>query len=38
MGVLSTKIMPDHLHPNARGYRIWARAMEPTLKKLLGER
>ena len=29
--------MPDLLHPNAKGYEIWAEAMEPTLAKLLGE-
>ena len=34
-GVLPTKIMPDRLHPNAAGYRIWARSMEPTLRRLL---
>jgi lysophospholipase L1-like esterase len=26
----------DHVHPNATGYQIWADAMEPLLKKLLG--
>jgi lysophospholipase L1-like esterase len=34
-GTLSTEIMPDLLHPNDKGYQIWADAMEPTLKKLL---
>ena len=34
-GTLSTNIMPDLLHPNERGYQIWAEAMEPTLKKLM---
>ena len=29
--------MPDFLHPNEAGYRIWANAMEPKLKQLLGE-
>ena len=29
--------MPDFLHPNEAGYRIWAEAMEPMIKKLLGE-
>ena len=28
--------MPDFLHPNEKGYEIWAEAMEPTLKELLG--
>lgn len=36
-GQLWNAILPDLLHPNDFGYEIWARAMEPTLKKLLGE-
>jgi beta-glucosidase len=36
-GTISKSIMPDALHPNAAGYRIWANAMEPKLKELLGE-
>jgi beta-glucosidase len=36
-GSISKSIMPDALHPNAAGYRIWATAMEPKLKQLLGE-
>ena len=36
-GSISKSIMPDALHPNATGYRIWANAMEPKLKQLLGE-
>lgn len=35
-GLITKDIMPDFLHPNEKGYRIWAEAMEPTLKKLLG--
>ena len=27
----------DFLHPSAKGYRIWAEAMEPVLARLLGE-
>jgi len=34
-GTLPKSIMPDLLHPNARGYQIWAEAMEPTLTELL---
>ena len=34
-GIISKSIMPDFLHPNENGYEIWAKAMEPTLKKLL---
>lgn len=34
-GNLPKDIMPDLLHPNEKGYEIWAKAMEPTLVKLL---
>ncbi len=34
---LSKDIMPDLLHPNAKGYEIWAAAMEPEIRKLMGE-
>ncbi len=33
-GTLPKEIMPDYLHPNAKGYELWAEAIEPTLKKL----
>lgn len=36
-GMLPKEIMPDFLHPKEKGYRIWAEAMEPTIKELLGE-
>ncbi len=36
-GSLKREIMPDRLHPNEAGYRVWAEAMEPTLKKLLAK-
>jgi lysophospholipase L1-like esterase len=36
-GTLSKDIMPDRLHPNEKGYEIWATAIEPTIAKLLGE-
>ena len=36
-GTLSEDIMPDFLHPNKKGYRIWAEAIEPTLRRLLDE-
>lgn len=29
--------LPDHLHPNATGYQIWADTMEPLLSKLLSQ-
>ncbi len=34
-GTLPRDIMPDLLHPSAKGYEIWAEAMEPTLEKML---
>jgi len=34
-GTLSKEIMPDLLHPNAKGYEIWAEAIEPKVKELL---
>jgi len=34
-GTLPKDIMPDLLHPNEKGYQIWADAMEPTLAELL---
>ncbi len=34
-GTLSKDIMPDLLHPNARGYKIWGKAMDPILQPLL---
>jgi len=37
-GSISKNIMPDALHPNETGYKIWANAMEPKLKELLGEK
>ncbi len=36
-GVLPAAIMPDLLHPNEKGYRLWAEAMEPKVKELMGE-
>ncbi|MBI1335066.1 MAG: GDSL family lipase [Armatimonadetes bacterium] len=36
-GVLHPTIMPDYLHPNADGYAIWAKALKPTLDRLLGK-
>jgi beta-glucosidase len=37
-GSISRSIMPDYLHPNETGYKIWATATEPKLKELLGEK
>lgn len=36
-GLITKDIMPDFLHPNEKGYRIWAEAIEPTVKRLMGE-
>jgi beta-glucosidase len=35
-GTLSKDVMPDLLHPNATGYAIWQREMQPLLHELLG--
>ena len=37
-GTLSKDIMPDLLHPNQKGYEIWAEAIEPTVAHLMGEK
>ena len=37
-GSLSKEIMPDALHLSAKGYTIWAEAIETKLKELLGEK
>ena len=36
-GVLTKKVMPDYLHPHTPGYKIWAEAMEPKIKEIMGE-
>ncbi|MEC8861772.1 MAG: GDSL-type esterase/lipase family protein, partial [Planctomycetota bacterium] len=36
-GTLPKSIMPDLLHPNDKGYAIWAETIEPTIAKLMGE-
>ena len=36
-GRLPRDIMPDLLHPNTRGYELWAKAMEPMVAKFLGD-
>ncbi|EEF59859.1 platelet-activating factor acetylhydrolase IB subunit [Pedosphaera parvula] len=36
-GSISKDIMPDYLHPNQKGYELWAEAMEPKLKELLAK-
>jgi beta-glucosidase len=34
-GVLTRDVMPDLLHPNEKGYEIWAEAIEPSIVKLM---
>lgn len=34
-GELPVEVMPDLLHPNAKGYEIWGRALQPALAKLI---
>ncbi len=36
-GRLPGEIMPDALHPNERGYRVWAEGMEDIVKRLMNE-
>lgn len=35
-GTLKRDLMPDALHPNPEGYRVWAVAMKPTARKTHG--
>jgi len=37
-GNIQTDIMPDHLHPDAKGYAIWADAIESRVAELMGEK
>lgn len=34
-GNLISEVMPDSLHPNAAGYKIWLDAVKPTLDELM---
>lgn len=36
-GTLTREIMPDLLHLSEKGYEMWAEAIEPKVKELLGE-
>ena len=36
-GSISKEIMPDFLHLSEKGYQIWADAMDPLLKQLMGK-
>jgi lysophospholipase L1-like esterase len=35
-GSISVDVMADGLHPTARGYEIWAEAVMPTFREMLG--
>ena len=35
---ISKQIMPDFLHLTPKGYEIWAKAIEPAVVKLMGEK
>ena len=35
---MRTTMLPDLLHPNEDGYRVWGHAMEETLARMLGEK
>jgi lysophospholipase L1-like esterase len=37
-GTISKDVMPDELHLSAKGYEIWAQAIEPKVHELLGEK
>lgn len=37
-GSISVEVMADGLHPTARGYEIWAEAVMPTFREMLGAR
>lgn len=37
-GTIAQTTMRDYLHPTAKGYETWGRAMEPTLAKLMGDK
>jgi len=34
-GNLNRELMPDGVHPREKGFRAWAQAMEPTVKRLM---
>ncbi len=34
-GEIPSDVMPDRLHPSAKGYELWYDAMAPTLEKLM---
>jgi lysophospholipase L1-like esterase len=36
-GTISKEVMPDFLHLSEKGYQIWADAIDPLLKQLMGK-
>lgn len=36
-GMLPRNVMPDLLHPNKKGYQLWAGAIDAPIKRLMGE-
>lgn len=36
-GTIRGEVMPDFLHPNPTGTKLWAQAMEPLLHELMGD-
>ena len=36
-GKVPKDIMPDGLHPNEKGYEVWAKAISPVLKEMMEE-
>jgi lysophospholipase L1-like esterase len=34
-GSISRDVMDDFLHPTAKGYAMWSRAMTPVLNRLM---
>jgi lysophospholipase L1-like esterase len=37
-GSIPAELMPDFEHPSAKGYRLWAEAIEPTVTALMGDK
>ncbi|MEO7933470.1 MAG: GDSL-type esterase/lipase family protein [Chthoniobacterales bacterium] len=37
-GEIPSDVMPDKLHPNAKGYEIWYGAMQPLLSEMMAEK
>ena len=37
-GSIPAELMPDYEHPSAKGYRMWAEAIEPTVAALMGDK